>query len=114
MISSVPCAVSEKTNFPRKTEIKRRTAEKMSQTVYPIRNRFCLTIVKSTDTKIQCFSLTTVFQAQALTEVLTAVFFIIENIQKNGYEVSTMSDAARNFIANWESEKYRSTLNEKK
>jgi len=53
-------------------------------------------------------------KAQALTEVLTAVFFIIENIQKNGYNVSTMSDAARNFIANWESEKYRSTLNEKK
>ena len=53
-------------------------------------------------------------KAQALTEVLTAIFFIIENVQRNGYTVSTMSDAARNFIANWESEKYRSTLNEKK
>ena len=53
-------------------------------------------------------------KAQALTEVLTAVFFIIEHVQKNGYQVSTMSDAARNFIANWESEKYRSSLNEKK
>ena len=53
-------------------------------------------------------------KAQALTEVLTAVFFIIEHVQKSGYNVSTMSDAARNFIANWESEKYRSTLNEKK
>jgi hypothetical protein len=53
-------------------------------------------------------------KAQALTEVLTAVFFIIEHVQKNGYTVSTMSDAARNFISNWESEKYRSSLNEKK
>lgn len=53
-------------------------------------------------------------KAQALTEVLTAIFFIVENVQKNGYTVSTMSDAARAFISNWESEKYRSTLNEKK
>lgn len=53
-------------------------------------------------------------KAQALTEVLTAIFFIMEQVQKNGYAVSTMSDAARNFIANWESEKYRSSLNEKK
>ncbi len=53
-------------------------------------------------------------KAQALTETLTAVFFIIEHVQKAGYNVSTMSDAARNFISNWESEKYRSSLNEKK
>lgn len=53
-------------------------------------------------------------KAQALTEVLTAVFFILETIEKNGYAVSTMDDAARSFIANWESEKYRSSLNEKK
>lgn len=53
-------------------------------------------------------------KAQALTETLTAVFFIIEHVQKAGYKVSTMSDAARNFISNWESEKYRSSLNEKK
>ncbi len=53
-------------------------------------------------------------KAQALTEVLTAIFFIMEQVQKMGYQVSTMNDAARNFIANWESEKYRRTLNEKK
>ena len=53
-------------------------------------------------------------KAQALTETLTAVFFIIEQIRKAGHQVSTMSDAARNFISNWESEKYRSSLNEKK
>lgn len=53
-------------------------------------------------------------KALALTEVLTAIFFILENLEKNGYTASTMSDAAREFIANWESEKYRKTLNEKK
>ena len=53
-------------------------------------------------------------KAQALTEVLTAVFFVIEHVEGNGYKVSTMSDAARSFIENWESEKYRKSLNEKK
>ena len=53
-------------------------------------------------------------KAQALTETLTAVFYIMEQVQKAGHQVSTMSDAARNFIANWESEKYRKSLNEKK
>ena len=53
-------------------------------------------------------------KALTLTETLSAVFFIMENIQKAGYTVSTMSDAARNFIANWESEKYRKSLSEKK
>jgi len=53
-------------------------------------------------------------KAQTLAETLTAVFFIIEHIEKAGYNVSTMSDAARNFISNWESEKYRSSINEKK
>lgn len=53
-------------------------------------------------------------KALTLTETLSAVFFIMENIQKVGYTVSTMSDAARNFIANWESEKYRKSLSEKK
>lgn len=53
-------------------------------------------------------------KAQTLAETLTAVFFIVEHIERAGYHVSTMSDAARNFISNWESEKYRSTINEKK
>ena len=53
-------------------------------------------------------------KAQALTETLTAVFFIHEHIRKAGHQVSTMSDAARNFIANWESEKYRKSLHEKR
>ena len=49
-------------------------------------------------------------KAQTLVETLTAVFFIMENIQKAGYTVSTMGEAAKNFIANWESEKYRKSL----
>ena len=39
---------------------------------------------------------------------------IIENIKKAGYTVSTMGEAAKNFIANWESEKYRKSLAGKK
>ena len=53
-------------------------------------------------------------KAQTLTETLTAVFFIMDNIQKNGYTLATMGEAAKNFIANWESEKYRKSLAGKK
>ena len=53
-------------------------------------------------------------KALTLTETLTAVFFIMETIQKAGFTVSTMSDAARNFISNWESEKYRKAMSDKK
>ncbi len=53
-------------------------------------------------------------KAQTMAETLTAVFFIMETIKKAGYTVSTMSDAARNFISNWESEKYRKSLSDKK
>lgn len=53
-------------------------------------------------------------KALTLTETLCAVFFVIENIRKAGYEVSTMGEAAKKFIANWESEKYRKSLAGKK
>ncbi len=49
-------------------------------------------------------------KAMTLTETLSAVFFIMENIKKAGFELSTMGEAAKNFIANWESEKYRKSL----
>lgn len=49
-------------------------------------------------------------KAKTLVETLTAVFFIMENIKKSGYTVSTMGEAAKQFIANWESEKYRKSL----
>ena len=53
-------------------------------------------------------------KAQTLTETLTAVFFVMEHIKAAGYELSTMGEAAKNFIANWESEKYRKSLAGKK
>ena len=53
-------------------------------------------------------------KAQTLAEILTAVFFVMEQIQLAGYPLSTMGDAAKSFIANWESEKYRRALAEKK
>ena len=53
-------------------------------------------------------------KAQTLTEILTAVFFVMEQIQVAGYSLSTMGDSAKSFIANWESEKYRRSLAEKR
>lgn len=53
-------------------------------------------------------------KAITLTETLTAIFFIMETIRASGYPLSTMGDAAKNFIANWESEKYRKSLAGKK
>ena len=41
-------------------------------------------------------------------------FFVMEHIRKAGYELSTMGEAAKKFIANWESEKYRKSLAGKK
>ena len=49
-------------------------------------------------------------KALTLAETLTAVFFVIAHIRKAGYAVSTMGEAAKSFIANWESEKYRKSL----
>ena len=51
--------------------------------------------------------------AQVVAETLTAVTFIMDTIRENGYTVSTMGEAAKRFIANWESEKYRKSLAEK-
>ncbi len=49
-------------------------------------------------------------KAMTLTETLTAVFFIMNTVQDAGYNLSTMGEAAKKFIANWESEKYRKSL----
>lgn len=53
-------------------------------------------------------------KAQVLAETLTAVVFVIRNIQAKGYPLSTMGEKAKHFIANWESEKYRKSLAGKK
>lgn len=53
-------------------------------------------------------------KAKTLTETLTAILFIMDHIQAAGYCVSTMGEAAKAFISNWESEKYRKSLAGKK
>ena len=49
-------------------------------------------------------------KAQVIAETLTAVVFIADTIKKHGKTLSTMGEAAKKFIANWESEKYRKSL----
>ena len=49
-------------------------------------------------------------KAQVIAETLTAVVFIADTIKKAGKTLSTMGEAAKKFIANWESEKYRKSL----
>jgi len=53
-------------------------------------------------------------KAQVLAETLTAVVFVISHIKAAGHPLSTMGEAAKHFIANWESEKYRKSLAGKK
>ena len=53
-------------------------------------------------------------KAQVLAETLTAVVFVINHIKAKGHPLSTMGEAAKHFIANWESEKYRKSLAGKK
>ncbi len=53
-------------------------------------------------------------KAQVIAETLTAIVFICRQIEKSGYTLSTMGEAAKAFIANWESEKYRKSLAGKK
>ena len=49
-------------------------------------------------------------KAQVIAETLCAIVFIVKNIAKNGYTLSTLGEKAKQFIANWESEKYRKSL----
>ena len=49
-------------------------------------------------------------KARVIAETLTCVVFIMDTIRTNGLTVSTMGEAAKRFIANWESEKYRRSL----
>ena len=53
-------------------------------------------------------------KALVLAETLTAVFFIMDHIAASGRTLSTMGEAGKAFIANWESEKYRKSLAGKK
>ena len=49
-------------------------------------------------------------RAQVIAETLTAVVYIADTIKKQGCTMCTMGEAAKKFIANWESEKYRKSL----
>ena len=53
-------------------------------------------------------------KAQIIAETLTCVVYIAETLKRSGHTLSTMDEAARAFIANWESEKYRKSLAGKK
>ena len=49
-------------------------------------------------------------KAQVIAETLTCVVYICETLKRTNHALSTMGEAARAFIANWESEKYRKSL----
>ena len=49
-------------------------------------------------------------KAQVIAETLCCVVFIVRSIARNGYTLSTLGEKAKQFIANWESEKYRKSL----
>ena len=49
-------------------------------------------------------------QALVIEQTLTAVTFIVSTIQRAGYTLSVMGEAAKAFIANWESEQYRKSM----
>ncbi len=51
-------------------------------------------------------------KAQVVEETLVAVIYIVETIAARGLPLSVMGEAARSFIGNWESEKYRQKINE--
>jgi len=52
-------------------------------------------------------------EASTIEETLTAVIFITSTIESKGYSVCTMSESGKDFIANWEGEKYRKSIAEK-
>lgn len=49
-------------------------------------------------------------EAQTIEETLTAILFITLTIKSAGYTVNTMNEAGKDFISNWESEKYRKSI----
>ena len=52
-------------------------------------------------------------EARTIEETLAAILYIVRTVESRGLVVSRMSDAGKDFIANWESEKYRKTLAQK-
>ncbi len=52
-------------------------------------------------------------EAQTIEETLCAIFFITRTIKKARRTLCTMDESGKNFISNWESEKYRKSLGAK-
>ncbi len=53
-------------------------------------------------------------KALTIAQTVACVLFILENIETTGYELSTMGEDSQNFIAGWESEAYRKSVESKK
>ncbi|AZT91048.1 class II aldolase [Caldicellulosiruptor changbaiensis] len=53
---------------------------------------------------------TTYSEALAIEETLLAYFYVIEQIEKLGLTIKTMTEDSTNYIKNWESEEYRKKL----
>ena len=52
-------------------------------------------------------------EAQTIEETLCAILFITRAVRAAGYTVCTMNEAGKDFISNWESEKYRKSITAK-
>lgn len=80
--------------------------------------------MRSTDDGKECTMPCTIFEdtgkvvyvgkeSSSLTieQTLCAIAFIYENVAKSGYSIVPMTGSGKDFISNWESEKYRKQLN---
>lgn len=50
-------------------------------------------------------------EALTMEQTLTAVLFIYKHVKAAGSEIKLLSDEGKDFISNWESEKYRKSIN---
>ena len=53
-------------------------------------------------------------RARVILETLAAVVFVADTVRRAGGTLVPMGAAAQNFIAGWESEKYRRTISERR
>ena len=59
------------------------------------------------------FYKTNIQEAQTIQDTICAVLFIYMAVKRKGYTIATMDEKGKDFIKNWESEKYRKTLIQK-
>ncbi|MDO5829284.1 MAG: hypothetical protein Q4Q25_03940 [Methanocorpusculum sp.] len=53
-------------------------------------------------------------RAQVVVETMLCEVFVVETIQAAGFKLAYMGEAGKQFIANWESERYRRSLSGRK